>query len=335
MRKVTALVGVILCVAASVAPAEAGTLRNFRVGDWFAGAYSFDGTKRFSHCAASAPYVSGIYLVFSVDRNYQWSVGFFAPQFNVPPKQTIRLGLSIDGEAPQMVSAYALSEKQLNIQLAPNAALFQKFRQGNTLRLIANDVSHTFNLTGTSRVLPALLECVQTTLNPPMQSAQVAKPMQPPSPPADHRAEATALVANLLSQAGISGFQISPGKQEDIGHGADVFWMTDKVSGALLILMDSSLKGPGDTAPRLIELAAKACKGAFMSGSLPNEADGTQARVFTSCRTDNNVRAVYYLTIKRPSGGYYVFVTAANGSEEPAVEADGSIRTAVFKVVPK
>src|SRR5262245_16858079 len=128
-----------ICVGPS---AQADALRNFTVGQWSAGAYSFDGTKRFSHCAGSAPYVSGVAMVFSVNRNYQWSVGFASPQFNLQQYQNIQLALSIDGEPPSKVTAQAISNKMVVIPLAPDAALFTKFKQANTLQLIANDASH-------------------------------------------------------------------------------------------------------------------------------------------------------------------------------------------------
>jgi hypothetical protein len=234
------------------------------------------------------------------------------------------------------VTAYAISSQHVGIALAPDAVLFTKFRQGNTLQLIANDASHTFNLTGTSRLLPALLECVNSALKPtPMQTVQAAKPAPASVPGEDYRAEATAIIANLLSQAGITGFQISPAGQDEIGLKPEVYWTANNVSGALVILKDQSLATPADAAPQLIAAAAKACKGAFMSGSLPEEAHGTQARVFTNCRSDKGARTVYYTVMSRAGGGYYVFVTAAEGSDEPVKEADTNIRAAAFKVLPK
>jgi hypothetical protein len=337
MLKELALVGSILGIAGYYGAAQAEALRNFRIGQWSVGAYSFDGTKRISHCAGVAPYENGVFMLFSINRNYQWNVGFASPHFNLQQQQqNIQLALSIDGEPPSRVTAYAISSQHVGIALAPDAVLFTKFRQGNTLQLIANDASHTFNLTGTSRLLPALLECVNSALKPtPMQTVQAAKPAPASVPGEDYRAEATAIIANLLSQAGITGFQISPAGQDEIGLKPEVYWTANNVSGALVILKDQSLATPADAAPQLIAAAAKACKGAFMSGSLPEEAHGTQARVFTNCRSDKGARTVYYTVMSRAGGGYYVFVTAAEGSDEPVKEADTNIRAAAFKVLPK
>jgi hypothetical protein len=280
-------------------------------------------------------------MLFIVTREYQWAVGFVSDKFSLEKGKTFKLGLSLDGEEPTTVNAEAISNDTIGINLAPTAELFNKFRRGGSLRLISKDTSYTFNLTDTSKVLPALVQCVNAALNPtPMQTAQLA-PSTRPTPAAvahaqDNRAEATAIVANLLSQAGVRGFQIIPAGQDEIGWKADVAWTAEKVSGALFILEDPQLRTPSDTTPVLIALMAKACKGTFFSGALPDEAAGAQqTRVFTNCKSANSALTVYFLTIARKRGGHYVFATTAAGVETPAKDADASIRSAVYKVLPK
>jgi hypothetical protein len=69
---------------------------------------------------------------------------------------------------------------------------------------------------------------------------------------------------------------------------------------------------------------------------LPDEADGVQqSRVFAHCKTAKDVRTIYFLTMARKGGGYYVFATVADGGETPAKEADAKIRSAVHRVLPK
>ena len=65
-----------VCVGSS---AQADTMRNFQVANWLVGAYSFDGTKTFSHCAASTTYHSGIVVLFAINRGYAWNMGFANP----------------------------------------------------------------------------------------------------------------------------------------------------------------------------------------------------------------------------------------------------------------
>ena len=59
-----------------IGAAQADAIRNFNVGNWYAGAYTNDQTKAFSHCAASGHYNSGIFVIFSIDRslNFKWGL---------------------------------------------------------------------------------------------------------------------------------------------------------------------------------------------------------------------------------------------------------------------
>jgi hypothetical protein len=50
------------------------TLQSIKVGGWSGGAYARDG-RRFTHCAATMDYDSGVRMLFSIDRNYRWSMG--------------------------------------------------------------------------------------------------------------------------------------------------------------------------------------------------------------------------------------------------------------------
>ena len=59
--------------------APAATMRNFKVGSWDAGAYSNDTTRQFTHCAATATYANGISVLFSINRDFHWSMGFAHP----------------------------------------------------------------------------------------------------------------------------------------------------------------------------------------------------------------------------------------------------------------
>jgi hypothetical protein len=169
-----------LVVAAGLAFANSAEAdnRKFRVGPWHGEAVVFD--KRFSHCGATAPYNNGVALLFIVTREYQWAVGFVSDKFNLEKGQNFKLGLSLDGEEPTVVTAEAISNHTVGIHLAPTAELFNKFRRGGSLRLIEKNTSYTFNLTDTSKVLPALVRCVNEALNPaPMQTAQLALGARP------------------------------------------------------------------------------------------------------------------------------------------------------------
>ena len=84
--KTLALVLSVLGLFWVTAPAEAATLSTRDVAGWQVGAYSNDQTGQFSHCTAGVPYVSGIYMMFAVDKNFQWGLWFFNNAWNLQPQ---------------------------------------------------------------------------------------------------------------------------------------------------------------------------------------------------------------------------------------------------------
>jgi hypothetical protein len=154
--------------------AEADT-RRFRIGPWYGDAVVID--KRFSHCGALAPYNSGVSMMFIVTRNYQWAIGFTSDKLSLETDKTYKLALSPDDDEPTIVTGRATDGDTIRIDLAPTAELFNKFRRGRSLRVSDRTTSYTFDLTDTSKVLPALLQCVNASLNPtPMQTALALAP---------------------------------------------------------------------------------------------------------------------------------------------------------------
>lgn len=182
-------------------------------------------------------------------------------------------------------------------------------------------------------MLPVLLRCVRNQLAPiPMQEAarpQRGAQAQPGGPSTERRAEALTLVANLLSEAGVKGFKLDASDDT-----VDVSWSAPGIRGGLAILTDGRIEQPTDTTPHLVAAAARKCKGKFISGAMPEEDGG--ARAFSSCQVGTAAPTVsQYLTLRRPAGGYYIFVThavaAGNDNAEPGAEKQ--IRAAAYRVV--
>ena len=70
-------VAVLMAAVSFNLSAEArGPYGSINVGNWKGGAYTFDQSGSFSHCAAGAQYTSGIYFVVMIDGNGGWSLGF-------------------------------------------------------------------------------------------------------------------------------------------------------------------------------------------------------------------------------------------------------------------
>jgi hypothetical protein len=324
-------VGILGVTGALIVAANAEAGKNFRVGNWLVGAYS-DSARKFSHCAGSTSYRSGILVVFAVTKNYLWSMSFMNPSWRLSQGETYDISFVVDSGQIKRGKAFAVSVNQVNVLLPDSTELFGEFQRGNTLR-VATEASEvmTFNLTDTSKLLPALLTCVQTetTLatggaNPFVKSTKAVDRRE------SDRAEATAMAANILSAAGMKNFYIlPPDEAAKKGVLADVVWGSDGVAGTVNIISASPAQNPEEVTPLLVAADARSCKGAFFSGVLPAEGDKT-GRVYTSCQMGLKTTASYHLAIPRTKGGFYVFSTVSSGAEQPAKEADANIRSAVF-----
>jgi hypothetical protein len=315
-------------IAASLASSSAlaATLSSFKVGNWSVGAYSFDTGGHFSHCAALAPYNSGVFVVFSVTRDRQWAMSLASPQWDMQIGSVFDVGFTIDDSPPIYEKATVITKDQFKVQLLATSELFQRFMKGHELKVASISRLLTFNLTSTAQVLPALVRCVDQQINPaPAPVGTVAPVQQPKTNP--RRAEAVTMAANVLAAAGITGFQILEETSEIKG---DVVWMDGRTLGSLSIFPNLN---PEAASASLIGAEAASCAGKFASG---HTAEPGLRRVFAACTTSGAETVVYYHVTRRKAGGCYVFgTTALSGIDGngPAKQADEQLRAAVLKIV--
>jgi hypothetical protein len=326
-----AVCGAVLALTGGLRAASAELLYNFKVGTWSAGAYTKQNAKQFNHCAASANYNSGILMSFSVSRTFAWSMAFAHRSWRLTQGQMYDIAFTVDQMPPLRARAVAVGPNLVEVPLADSTELFQRFRQGQQLRVAAAGQVLAFNLTGTSQVLPALLRCVQANLQPSGTTTVAANPFVAPAPantpasqgrPAAYRAEALSLAANILGSAGVVGFQIAEG-----GNGfADAAWRTDRLFGMVRI---EPKEPPALISATTIAVDAAGCKSKFASGSIPGN-DNDPPQMFTKCGEGDQGFTVYYFVLPRKAGGHYLIGTG--GSDEPARQVESDIRQATMKV---
>ena len=272
-------------------------------------------------------------------------MGLANPAWHLTPGATYNVAFSIDGSVPVYATATALSREQVSLQLADSAQLFNQFRNGYRLEVTSANQTFGFNLEGTAAILSGLINCVNQQLNPTL-SNPFAPRLQPPTDitpqqtqsRASHQAEASVVLANVLSAASLQGFRV--GSREDVPNvDADAFWAAGDVVGTLNIVDNFGIDDPAIKAG-VIGSDAKSCKGKFVSGSLPSTEANGEVRMFTSCEgTDKKTLTVYYLAVPRSKGGIYLFATLATessntqGTQEQLRTVDTNLRTAVFQVV--
>ena len=322
-------------------PAAADTLYEFPVGTWSAGAYSKQSSRQFNHCAAAANYNSGITMLFSVSRSYAWSMSFANRSWRLTQGQAYDIAFTVDQATPLRARAIAIGPNQVEVPLADSTELFQRFRQGNQLRVAAAGQVFAFNLTGTSQVLPALLRCVQANLQPAGTTTVAANPFAAPAPsnsasqrsnaggqerPAAYRAEALSLAANILGSAGIVGFQIAEG---DNGF-VDAAWRANRLFGMVRI---EPKEPPALISAGMIAVDAAGCRSRFASGSIPATDNNDVPRMFTKCGDGDQGYTVFYFILPRKAGGHYLIGTGTSGADEPARQVESDIRQATLKVM--
>ena len=335
------------------AVANAKPLRLFKVANWNAGAYANDTTLAFSHCAASARYKSGVTVYFSINNKYNWSIGFSHPGWRLNRGEVYDIAFKIDRAQPIGSKAIAVSTSLVRVPLRDSRALFRQFETGERLYVATAGQKFTFKLTDSSKVLAALLSCVRGYVNAPV-TADNSNPFAPgpkiantnpfagggpsnPAPPisvAATRLEATTIAANLMAITNIKGFRLLSPEQASAIR-VDAAWRAAGTVGTIRIISEERVSSLKNISVRLIGNNAKNCKGTFASGAIPEPGDDSVIRVFTACKVGDQATTIYYLALKRKQGGYYLFSTAAKGSDQLAKEADASIRQAVLNAIPK
>jgi len=332
--RMMAICGAILALIGVPRAASADVLYEFPVGTWTAGAYSKQNTKQFNHCAAAAKYNSGIMMLFSVSRTYAWSMSFAHRSWRLTQGQSYDIAFTVDNASPIGARAIAVGPNQVEVPLADSTDLFQRFRQGNQLRVAAAGQVFAFNLTGTSQVLPALLRCVQANRQPSGSTTVATNPFAAPAPansagqgrPAAYRAEAVSLAANILGSAGIVGFRIT---DEDKNGFIDAAWRADRLFGMVRI---EPKEPPTLISAGMIAVDAAGCKAKFASGSMPATDNNELTRMFTKCGEGDQGWTVYYFVMPRKAGGHYLIGTGASGSDEPARQVESDIRQATMRL---
>ncbi len=278
-------------------------------------------------------YKSGTFVVFAIDRKYNWSVGFANPDWKLEKGASYDLALSIDGGSRIVTKGKAIGTNHVEVPLADSTQLFNQFRMGNVLQVTAANQTFSFNLDNTSALLPALLECVRHELRP-----TVANPFAPAQPTQNQtadrqpfQAEAAIVIANVLSAARIDSHRFGT-LEEASKFKADAVWTAGKVLGTVKVVPTVQVSNP-EIPGALIGDDAKNCKGTFFSGSLPDGDSQSALRVFTACQAADGMFTAYYLAVPRPKGGLYLFTTMSVGAEQPAKKADADLRQAVFQAI--
>jgi hypothetical protein len=314
----------------------AAEMRTFKVGAWHAGAYTSSSSREFSHCAATAGYKSGIWVTFSISRNFVWSMGFSNPAWKLVPGSEFDIGFTVDDMSPIFAKAVALTASRIDVTLDDSIELFKRFQRGHLLKVATTKTVFQFDLKDTSKLLPTLLYCAQQKgAAPEIASAnpfEVRKDTTTATKDdnASTIAEANIFAANLLSLAGVSNFTLL-GPTEHTNIKGQARWYDGSTFGTINVFPTATMNEIKEIGAALIGRDARECKGTYLSGAIPEDSRSAAARVFTTCQVGEKPITAYYLAVRRKAGGAYLISTISLGSEAPAKERDSMLRSAVFK----
>jgi len=159
MKRIYVTILAICILALAGEAAFAKKINSLRSGNWKGGAYTNNQTGRFSHCAASVKYKSGILLLFSVTRTRRWNMGLSNNAWDLTPRQKYPVEYRVDRGNLIRGTAIAKGRTLVQVFLPTSDRLFRQFKYGQRLTIWAARQRMRFNLSGTSKMLSLLLKC--------------------------------------------------------------------------------------------------------------------------------------------------------------------------------
>ena len=316
----------------------------FQSGNWKGAAYTNDNTGRFSHCAMSTAYQSGISMFFAISDNYTWRIGWSNTSWNLNVNQTYTVSLSVDGVNAGAVQAKAVNKQFFVGELPAQTTLFDLFRRGNQLTMASGSDRFQFSLLGTNTALTALIGCTRNQLasgpaqpRPPQSGTDrpgpvtVPQPSVQPAPPsgapapanprrlwpdstAQQRVEAARTLSAILALPAMQGFRPMSEREaidRDLPQSAraDLAWRSDLLTGALDIVPAQAGLSAAAIVGAIIAADRRACGGGrFDSGTTADPRSPRVARLFTICEASLRTTEARYTVVPMADGAsHYVF----------------------------
>jgi hypothetical protein len=318
-----------LCVAAAVLWASsalaAGPYGLIKVGNWQGGAYTNDSTGRFSHCAASAAYVSGVLFFVAMDADGTWRVGFAHPDWQLRVGETFPIDFNFDGRERFNVFGTARTTTLVLVPMPSNSSLMSTFRKADMLMALAKGQVFQFKLTGTSQLMPSLVNCVETIRARGLKAAGDFTVRQAARAPAtsnevpsqgslrsdvpntnDLQIEAMEIASNFVIKSSLRNARLVPRAETPVQFAAfGAAWHSDEARGFVKIFPPDGRSKGLDVAAAVVAADAKDCKGKFASGRTSELVDSDVVfRGFASCDDSDGATLSHYFIVPRRKGGF-------------------------------
>lgn len=316
--------------------AEARIVESFRLGGWNGDAFVDDSTGLFNSCVAIAKYRSGISMSVEVDSNYNWWIGFSAPNWSMTTGEKIALNYRIDRGEWQSGVAEAISPQLARMEMPADGYIVRRFRRGRTLYVSDRTNDYQFRLTGTSKLLARLARCVKQNVarhgaGPGLARSGAQPPAASPEPKPGAVAvedpqlqiEATQNLFNLMGQTGMTGLKlIADADRADEFKGLHAVAGNDQRTIVAHIFSEEQYENQTEVMAQLIFDAAKNCEGDFQSGFSADSIDGDELFAGrSSCAAGDVEISERYAIRARSSGGIVLFGVSETSVGEGGGEA--------------
>lgn len=289
----------LVLAAAASGFANAAAKREGSIGAWDLSSHRYDQSGQFSHCVAMANYQSGISMMIAVDFGMKWRMGFANRSWSLADGATYPVTYWIDRGRSINASAKVSGQDFVIIELVDSQLLFEAFRRGHVLNVQASGETFSFSLKDSSASLSWLMNCVTRNMAAGPSNANPFSTAKNNEGDGRLQIEAAKFTANLLSAAGIPGFEIAdvppPGYQEY--HAA---FVAPGLVGGVIIANGV----PQEAAAQVAAKASKECNGALASAQIPSDGNGVHLRV--SCKTATAEGESNYYFVPRGKGGLYM-----------------------------
>lgn len=322
-----------ICLIA--AEASAKTYSKFKVGNWQGSIQINSQTGAFTHCVASAHYKSGISLLFSVNKNQQWSVGFSKVSWALPQGGQKEVRYQIDGGEILSGVAVAVTPQVARLSLPGNISLFNHMRRGRLLKVAVGDDVLEFKLTSTGRLLKTLTNCAfrnrglvtqtggaasghsKSAFAPPTSSnlfsaKSISNDPRPITEGGERitnrnqrRFQATGHAQNIIKQIGVTAKFLSPEGAPGLYELYDSVWQMSNFTGALRVVPMNDIAAID---AKLLADERARCSGAFDTRNKPASVSGIDGKMrLASCaRTDGSKWTALHTIYPRRDGTTYV-----------------------------
>ncbi len=183
-RRIWPIAFTALLITASSAHAK--IIGQFNSGLWTGAILSNDETRKFSMCAIKARYKNGINLSFLIRRDGNMAIALNHKDWRIESANLGKISMFIDGDGVGDFDIKRAGKSQIVAQLGDGDWIYEKFRKGRQLRIVAPKETFNLNLSGTAAALKKTFDCVLQQLaserKTPNPFAAKAKPKNTQNP---------------------------------------------------------------------------------------------------------------------------------------------------------